>query len=207
MVIAIWAVREIARTAWGLMRGPVIVILQLFAALIVLFEEWGWKPLAAALAWLARFAPVARLEAWIASLRPYPSLFVFAAPTALLLPVKFAALWLLAQGHFVTATGLLVAAKIASTALVARLFTLTQPALMRITWFARAYNAFMPWKDAFFATIRASWPWRYGRMLKTAIRQRAKRIWVRLKPSIQSFAQSAAEQVKAIVQRVREIMH
>ena len=143
MVIAIWAVREIARTAWGLMRGPVIFILQLFAALIVLFEEWGWKPLAAALAWLARFAPVARLEAWIASLRPYPSLFVFAAPTALLLPVKFAALWLLAQGHFV----------------------------------------------------------------KTAIRQRAKRIWVRLKPSIQSFAQSAAEQVKAIVQRVREIMH
>jgi hypothetical protein len=35
---------------------------------------------------------------------------------------------------------------------------------------ARAYNWFIPWKDAVFAQIRSSWVWRYGRMLKRRIK-------------------------------------
>lgn len=181
-VIALWAAREIIRTAWDLARGPIVFVLQLFAALIVLFEEWGWKPLSQAVAWLARYAPVARIEAWIASLPPYPSLLVFALPTTLLLPLKFVAMWLLANGQMVAATGLFIGAKVVSTALVARLFTLTQPSLMRIVWFARAYKWFIPWKDAFFATIRASWIWRYGRMVKSRAKQLTRRAWERLRP-------------------------
>ncbi len=203
LIIAIWAVRGIVRTAWGIARGPIVFVLQVIAALIVLFEEWGWKPLSDALAWLARFAPIARLESWIASLRPYPSLFVFAAPTALLLPLKFAAMWLLAQGQVAAATGLFVAAKIASTALVARIFTLTQPALMRIVWFQRAYTWFVPWKDAFFATIRASWPWRYGRMVKTAARLRIKQVWARWRPAVIGVARTAIHQAREAVRRLR----
>lgn len=181
-VIALWAAREIIRTAWGLARGPVVFVLQLFAALIVLFEEWGWKPLSQAVAWLARYAPVARIEAWIAALPPYPSLLVFALPSALLLPLKFVAMWLLANGQMVAATGLFIGAKVVSTALVARLFTLTQPSLMRIVWFARAYNWFIPWKDAFFAKIRASWIWRYGRMVKSRAKQLTRHAWERIRP-------------------------
>ncbi len=180
-LVALWSLREISRTAWGVARAPIMFVLQVIAALIVLFEEWGWKPLSAALGRLARYAPIAKLEAWIASLPPYPSLLVFALPTALLLPLKFAAMWLLANGQVAAATGLFVGAKVASTALVARLFSLTQPSLMRIVWFARAYHWFVPWKDAFFATIRASWVWRYGRMVKTAIRLAAKRAWDRVR--------------------------
>lgn len=186
LVIALWSAREILRTAWGLARGPVVFVVQVLAALIVLFEEWGWKPLSQAIAWLARYAPIARLEAWIASLPPYPSLLVFALPTTLLLPLKFVAMWLLAQGQVVAAGGLFVGAKIVSTALVARLFTLTQPSLMRIVWFARAYNWFVPWKDAFFATIRASWIWRYGRMVKSRLKQVARQALHRLRPLAQS---------------------
>lgn len=181
-VIAIWAAREIVRTAWGIARGPVVFVLQLFAALIVLFEEWGWKPLSQAVAWLARYAPVARIEAWIASLPPYPSLLVFALPTTLLLPLKFVAMWLLANGQMVAATALFFGAKVVSTALVARLFTLTQPSLMRIVWFARAYNWFIPWKDALFAKIRASWIWRYGRMVKSRAKQLTRHAWERIRP-------------------------
>lgn len=188
LVIALWSLREIMRTAWGIARGPVVFVLQLFAALIVLFEEWGWKPLSQALAWLARYAPIARLEAWIASLPPYPSLLVFALPTTLLLPLKFVAMWLLAQGQVALAGALFVGAKIASTALVARIFHLTQPALMRIVWFARAYNWFVPWKDAFFAMIRASWIWRYGRMVKARAKQIVRRAWEQMRPSVQAVA-------------------
>ncbi len=56
-----------------------------------------------------------------------------------------------------SATLLFVGAKIASTALVARIFILTKPSLMQIAWFARAFNWFVPWKDAIYAQIRESW--------------------------------------------------
>lgn len=181
IVRAMWAAREGARTAWRIVKPPLLGALQVIAALIVLFEEWGWKPLSELLGRLARFAPIALIERWIATLPPYGALLVFAAPTALLLPLKFLAMWLLANGKVWTATGLFAGAKVASTALVARLFTLTKPALMRIEWFARAYNWFVPWKDALFAQLRASWAWRFGRILKERIKRRGAVILARLK--------------------------
>ncbi len=179
----LWAgIRVLAVLSWSALRPVLMTALQVVAALIVLFEEWGWKPLSDALAWLARFRVVARLEGVISRLPPYPSLFVFALPTVFLFPLKLVAMWLLAQGKVMTATGLFAAAKVASTALVARLFMLTRPALLQIGWFARAYHRFMPWKDRLFAQIRASWVWRYGRMVKTRVRQETRRAWARWKP-------------------------
>jgi len=181
-VIALCVARELLRTAWSIARGPLIAALNIVAALIVLFEEWGWRPLSDFLARLAKYAPVAAIERWIAALPPYAALFAIALPTTLLLPLKFVAVWLLANEHFATATLLFLGAKVASTALIARVFILTKPALMRIAWFASAYHWFVPWKDALFAQIRASWVWRYGRMLKTRIRLEVTRVLVRIKP-------------------------
>ncbi|MGE0855476.1 MAG: hypothetical protein AB7L18_05240, partial [Hyphomicrobiaceae bacterium] len=144
--------------------------------------EWGWRPLAAAIAWLARFRVVARLEALVAALPPYAALFGFAAPSLILFPVKLGALWLLAAGKVLYAGLLLAAAKVVSTALVARIFMLTRPALMRIGWFRRLYDVFIPWKDALFARIRASWTWRYGRMVKSRLKQMGRRAWTALAP-------------------------
>ena len=136
VLIALWSLREILRTAWAIARGPVILALQILAALVVLFEEWGWKPLSALLGKLAQFAPFAFLERLIASLPPYAALCVFALPTVFLLPLKFFAMWLLANGKVWTATALFAGAKVASTAFIARIFTLTKPQLMQIGWFA-----------------------------------------------------------------------
>ncbi len=172
------ALLRFARTA---IEGVVSILL----ALVLLFEEWGWQPLLAALAWLARFRIVARIEAWIAALPPYAALVVFAAPSLLLLPVKIIGLWLLSQGQVLAAGGLLAAAKVASTALVARIFMLTRPALMQLAWFARLYNRFVPWKEELFARIRASFVWRYGRMLKSRVRQAMRRAWERVRPRAQ----------------------
>ncbi|MEZ5899438.1 MAG: hypothetical protein R3D51_08085 [Hyphomicrobiaceae bacterium] len=181
-VVALWSLREILRTAWSIVRAPLIQALQVLAALIVLFEEWGWRPLSELLSRLARFAPIAAVERWIAGLPPYGALIVFALPTTLLLPLKFVAVWLLANGKYWTATGLFAGAKVASTAFIARIFILTKPALMQLSWFARAYNWFVPWKDALFEQIRASWIWRYGRMVKTRVRLEIKRAWLRWRP-------------------------
>ena len=57
-------------------------------ALLLLFEEWGWEPLAALLARLGKLPAVAWLERRIASLPPYGALVTFFVPALMLLPVK-----------------------------------------------------------------------------------------------------------------------
>jgi hypothetical protein len=157
---------------------------SVFLALILLFEEWGWKPLSDLLAALSRFRIVARLEAAITALPPYAALVVFVLPTTILFPLKLVALWLLAKGQALAAGALFIGAKIASTALIARIFVLTQPALMRLQWFARAYSWIMPWKERLFAAIRASWAWRYGRVIKAWVKREAKAAWSKLQPRL-----------------------
>jgi hypothetical protein len=141
-------------------------------ALVVLFEEWGWEPLKQAMARLMRWGPLAWLERQIAKLPPYAALVVFFVPTLLLLPVKLAALALIAKGQALLGVGLVVAAKVIGTALVARLFQLTQPALMRLPWFAHFYNGWALWKDAWLVRIRASWAWRASRVVKRRLKAR-----------------------------------
>ncbi len=116
------------RSLWQVMRPPLVFVMQVLAALVLLFEEWGWEPLVRALQRLSRFKVWARIEQAIAALPPYGALAAFVLPSALLLPVKFTALFLMAQGHVITATLVFIAAKVVSTALFARVFQLTQPA-------------------------------------------------------------------------------
>ncbi len=147
------------------------LVLQTLVALIIIFEEWGWRPLAAALAQLARLKPIAWIEARIQRLPPYGALLAFGAPSILILPLKLLAVFLIASGRELEATLLFIGAKVVGTAIVARLFQLTENQLLQIPWFARAYGVFMPWKNALTAWIHTSWPWRYGRVVKERVRR------------------------------------
>lgn len=175
------------RALWHLIRASLGFALQVLAALILLFEEWGWRPLVEALAYLSRFRIFARIERFIAGLPPYGALLALAVPTSILFPLKLLAVYLVANGQVLAAGLLFVGAKIASTALIARIFLLARPALMRIGWFAAIYNLVMPWKEALFARIRASWAWRYGRMIKNRVRIEVKQAWLRLRPAVVAF--------------------
>jgi hypothetical protein len=172
-------------------------VLEVLLALVVLFEEWGWRPLAALLARLGRWRPWAMLEGVIADLPPYLALGVFALPTLLFLPLKLAAFYLIAKGQAVAASALFIAAKVFGTALVARLFQLTQPALMRIPWFAWAYERFMPWKEAVFANIRATWAWRYGRIVKARVKRLAEPMWKAAKSRLAAVADELRQRARA----------
>jgi hypothetical protein len=168
--------------AWRLVRPYVIFALNVLAALLLLFEEWGWRPLNNLLAQLARFRIWAMAELWIAGLPPYGALVALGIPTAILVPAKLFGVYLLALGHIVSAVIVLVLAKLASTALIARIFILTKPALMQIGWFQRAYDIFVPWQEALFTWIRTSWVWRYGRVVKWRTRNFLRRSWTALRP-------------------------
>ena len=141
-------------------------------ALVILFEEWGWEPLHRALAWVGRLPGMRWLEQRIQKLPPYAALAIFLLPTLMLLPVKFLALWFISQGKVLDGTLVILAAKVLGTAIVARLFTLTQPALMQLGWFAHTYLRWIDWKEALLRQVRASWPWRLGRLLKRRLRRR-----------------------------------
>jgi hypothetical protein len=177
--------------------------LELLLALILLFEEWGWRPLADLIGRLARFPLWARMEAQIAALPPYGALFAFLLPVALVFPLKVMALYLVATGHLISATVLLLAAKVAGTAVLARVFTLTQPQLMRVGWFATLYNTVMPWKEALFAHIRATPVWRYGRLMKARAKMAAGRLLRQVRPRLALLRAEAVQFWRQISEIVR----
>ena len=152
------------------------ILFPLIAGLL-LFEEWGWAPLAAAFARLASLPLWAWLERKISQLPPAGALLAFGVPMLTLLPVKVLALYLFGQGQTTLGLVLLLGAKLGGTAVLARLFQLTQPALMQLRWFAWWYPRWKAWKDGVLAEVRRSAPWREGQRLKRS----AQAWWRRLR--------------------------
>ena len=129
--------KRLLRRLFNLTLGPAL-------ALVLIFEEWGWEPLQRLMARLAGLPLWARMEALITRLPPYAALMAFFLPALLLLPIKLLALYWISRGHAVLGLLVVLAAKMIGTAAVARLFALTQPALMRLAWFARLYGRWKP---------------------------------------------------------------
>lgn len=197
------ATATFVQIAWPITKLIVRRAFEVLFALILIFEEWGWRPLAAWLGRLARFPFVANLETFIAGLPPYGALVAFAAPSVLILPLKLLALYLIAAGHALSAALLFIGAKVAGTAILARLYTLTQPKLMQIGWFARAHDWFMPWKERMFAAIRASWAWRYARIVKYRAGQAVRARWLELRPALIAYKMQIAAQARGVLVRAR----
>lgn len=149
--------------------------------IVLLFEEWGWQPLARAFAALGRLPWWAQLEQCITRLPPWAALLAFGVPVLALVPVKLLALYLFGQGHLVIGLGMVIAAKLAGTAIAARLFQLTQPALMCLPWFARLYTPWKLWKDRWLDRARASRLWQWVRRLKIRLRAIGRTRWRQIK--------------------------
>lgn len=161
------------RTLRRILLAPVLLVL--------LFEEWGWEPLARAFARLGRLPLWAKLEGLVTRLPPWAALLAFGVPVLTLIPIKFLALYLFSQGYIATGLTLVIAAKISGTALTARLFQLTEPALMRLAWFARLYGPWKHWKDRVMAQVRDSAVWFAVRQLKHQLRATAQKVWAAYK--------------------------
>jgi len=145
--------------------------LAIALAVFILFEECGWDPLSRLVGKLARLPMWARMERAIGALSPRASLLVLILPWILLLPLKLVTLWLLATGQFALAMATVVAVKIIGTAIVARLFALTCPALMRMGWFASWYTKWTLAKDRLFTQAHATNTWLRIRRLKAFLRE------------------------------------
>jgi hypothetical protein len=154
-----------------LVRAPLLFL----AALLVLFEDFLWAWLDAALEGLARLPVVRRLEAAIARLPPYPAMALFLVPVVVLLPAHLTALWLAAIGHFGTAAAIYIAVKLVGTAMLARIFHLCQPALLSLRWFARLYAWVVDVKRRIYAQVEALPLWRAAKAVTARLREMLRR--------------------------------
>jgi hypothetical protein len=144
-------------------------------ALLLIFEEWGWDPLSRLLKRMARLPVWSQIEGLIVRLPPYAALGVFAVPVLALIPIKLVAWYWVAQGHAVLGLSIVVAAKVLGTAIAARLFQLTQPALMQLPWFAHGYNKWINWKNRVTARVRQSLAWRQARFNQRRVRRHCRK--------------------------------
>ena len=163
-------VKSIVKALWR----PVRAVLLALAAVVIFIEEWGWRPLTALAARLARWPPLARLEAKLQTLPPRWALALFLVPAVLLFPIKLLALWFIHQGRAVLGVAVIVAAKLLGTALVGRLFILTEAQLTHYAWFARALAWWRGTKERVKAAVRGSAAWRAARAAS-----RRGRLWLR----------------------------
>jgi hypothetical protein len=150
-----------------LLAAPFVLI----AAIVVLFEEWLWDDLQRIAAAIGRLPLLHQVESLIAGLPPYAALAMFGAPSLMLFPVKLAALYFIAHGHPILGLMIAIVAKIAGTALVARIFVLTQANLLRINWFAFLYVRFMAFKTRIHEAIRSTSLYQAARRLGLRMRE------------------------------------
>jgi len=160
------------KTLKKLIAGPFVLI----AAIIVLFEEWLWDDLQRVAAAIGNLPLFRQIESLISGLPPYAALALFGAPSLLLIPVKLAALYFIAHGQPMLGLMTAIAAKIAGTALVARLFVLTQPNLLRIGWFAWLHARFLAFKTRIHEAIKS-----------TGIYRAAHRLHLRMRAALAEF--------------------
>ena len=154
-------------------------------ALVMFVEEWGWRPLTAWAARLARWAPLAAFEAWLRQAPPWVALLMFGVPGLTLFPIKLMALGLMHRGHAALAVCIIVLVKLLGTALVGRLFIVVEPQLMQFPWLARAIRWWRRTRAAVAAWVRASAFVQIGRLWAQRVRTQVRllgrmvRRWIR----------------------------
>lgn len=132
----------------------------LVAAVWLWLEDWLWEPLALLMQRIGRLPLLCHIEMLIRSAPPWLALALYGVPVLVLLPFKFAGLWLFAKGHYFSGGGVFLLAKVAGTAVAAHLFTLTQASLMCMPWFAKLYARFISVREYVFCRVRRSRIWR-----------------------------------------------
>jgi hypothetical protein len=152
------------------LTAPVALVL----ALLFVLEDWLWQPLLGAMVALGRLPPVRWLETRIQALPSWPALAVFVVPALVLLPFKFVGLMLIGQGKRALGLAVFLLAKVVGTALFARLYQLTAPALRRLAWFARWQDRFLAYKAAIYQRV-------FGNRFAQAVLRAARRLKLRLR--------------------------
>ena len=143
------------------------------AALVLLFEEWFWDKSTAVAKRLGRLPLLSDLESWIRHRERWGSLALFAAPVLVIYPFKALALYAMAHGYVIGGMVAFILAKLVATALFARLYQLTEHAIIQFHWVRRTRAAFLRVRAFIHAWLDAQPAYRRARVM---LRQQSQRI-------------------------------
>ena len=141
------------------------------AAAIVFIEETLLHYLGLAMAAIAKWPPVAAIEHWLRRLPPWGALLAFGAPSLLVIPIKLSAVWFALHHRYGLSLLSVVIGKMLATALVARLYLVLRPTLVRMAWYLRAETWLFDWRDRLYAFVRALPAWQKARAMIQGIRR------------------------------------
>ena len=123
----------------------------IFLAVLFLIEAWLWDHLEPIVARIVAVIPWQRLKALlarlIARLSPTATLVVFLVPVAVIIPFKLLGLWLVAEGYWVHAAGMLLLAKLAGLGTTAFVFDACRDKLLQLMWFRLLYESLLALRD------------------------------------------------------------
>ena len=140
-------------------------VLLWIAAAVLLFEEWFWARSNRAMARLAVIAHLTAVGDWIRRRPPTQALALFVVPVLVIYPFKVLALVALARGDFAVGGAAFVGAELAATAVFARLYQLTEPAIVHFAWIRSARDGFLRVRASLHAWLEAQGPYRRARTM------------------------------------------
>ena len=126
-----------------IVRRGVTYALLASAAVVLLFEEWFWDRSTAAFERVGRLPVLHAVETWTRARPRGQALALFVVPLVVIYPCKMLALLAVGTGYVVAGVAAFVLAKLLATALFARLYQLTEPAIMQFGWVRRGRDRFL----------------------------------------------------------------
>lgn len=123
----------------ALLFYPFIFVL----AILLILEEWLWEKTLVLTQKIANLPVVKQIESLFRKLPPYWALVALCLPWLLLLPVKLLAVRLVSHHKPVLGVVVLLSAKVAGTAILARIFALTRDEALKIAWFKKVYESIL----------------------------------------------------------------
>ncbi|MEK4033402.1 hypothetical protein WOA01_10645 [Methylocystis sp. IM2] len=127
-------------------------------AIVFLIEAWIWDHVRDWLRQLERALGLERIEPWLSDLvdrlSPPMTLALFAVPMVGVLPIKVAALALLASGHVFLGVLFIFFSKSLTLGVEAFLFDICRDKLLQMAWFARLYSIVIEIRDWSLALVR-----------------------------------------------------
>jgi hypothetical protein len=117
--------------------------------------------------WLSKKKLLERIRIWITSLRPYPSLALFAVPVLILEPAKPLSGYLIGTGHFFAGAVVFITAEVLKLTFVDRLFQLNKKKLLSIPAFGWGYRYWRRMMDV----VESSEVWKAARRMVSRARE------------------------------------
>jgi hypothetical protein len=117
--------------------------LLLVAALVLLVEEWLWDRSTDVFARVGRLPVLRNVESWTRARPPGQAVALFIVPLAVIYPCKVLALLAVGTGYVVAGVAAFLLAKVVATALFARLYQLTEPAILQFHCIRRGRDRFL----------------------------------------------------------------